>query len=86
MQKRYRALVLGHYPQGHQGRCDQPLYGKPCETLFKAVQAPVETPEGPVSTLDLWPRSGRRHQLRRHLANMQSPILGAELQFRFPRP
>ena len=46
VQKRYRALVLGHYPKGHRGRCEQPLYGKSCETLLEAVEEPVETPEG----------------------------------------
>ena len=34
-----------------------------------------------VSSLDLWPESGRRHQLRRHLAMLGSPILGRLVAF-----
>ncbi|CAE7220875.1 rluD [Symbiodinium sp. CCMP2456] len=76
VKKRYRALVRGSFPLGFEGRSEEPLYGKRSVTRFTSVAAPVETPQGPVSTLDLWPESGRRHQLRRHLSMLGSPILG----------
>ncbi|CAE7896906.1 truC [Symbiodinium microadriaticum] len=76
VKKRYRALVRGSFPLGFEGRSEEPLYGKRSVTRFTSVVAPVETPQGPVSTLDLWPESGRRHQLRRHLSMLGSPIVG----------
>lgn len=76
VKKRYRALVRGNYALGSSGECKEPLYGKPCTTRFQAMEEPVETQEGPVSTLDLWPQHGRRHQRRRHMAMLGSPIVG----------
>ncbi|CAJ1362550.1 unnamed protein product [Effrenium voratum] len=76
VRKTYRALVWGDFPLGSRGESEEPLYGKPCLTRFEAVEEPVETPEGIVSTLDLWPQTGRRHQLRRHLSALGCPILG----------
>jgi 23S rRNA-/tRNA-specific pseudouridylate synthase len=31
---------------------------------------------GSVTTVDLWPHTGRTHQLRRHLAGLGHPIVG----------
>eukprot|EP00931_Biecheleriopsis_adriatica_P026815 TRINITY_DN16250_c0_g1_i4.p1 TRINITY_DN16250_c0_g1~~TRINITY_DN16250_c0_g1_i4.p1 ORF type:complete len:347 (+),score=79.92 TRINITY_DN16250_c0_g1_i4:188-1228(+) len=76
VRKRYRALVWGRLELGQEGECTDALYGKPSLTRYRAAEPPVETPEGFVSTLDLWPLSGRRHQLRRHLAMLGCPILG----------
>lgn len=80
VKKRYRALVRGNYALGSSGECKEPLYGKPCTTRFQAMEEPVETQEGPVSTLDLWPQHGRRHQLRRHMAMLGSPIVRPMVQ------
>jgi len=76
VRKRYRALVHGHFAMGQEGRCDEPLYGKPCTTRLRAAEPPVRSGGRWVSTLDLWPVSGRRHQLRRHLKLLGCPILG----------
>mmetsp|Transcript_57194 Transcript_57194/g.129319 ORF Transcript_57194/g.129319 Transcript_57194/m.129319 type:complete len:358 (+) Transcript_57194:37-1110(+) len=78
VQKRYRALVCGRVGLGEEGSCDTPLYGKPCLTRFRSIRPPVQTAEGWVSTLDLWPFSGRRHQIRRHLRFLGWPVLGDE--------
>lgn len=76
VQKRYRALVCGQISLGVEGQCNEPLYGKSCLTWYRACEQPVKTVEGWVSTLDLWPTSGRRHQLRRHLKLLGCPIVG----------
>lgn len=75
--KRYRALVWGSWPSGSSGDCCIPLEGKPTQTRFLASEAPVQLPSGAwVSTLDLWPLTGRTHQLRKHLKAMGTPIVG----------
>ena len=78
--KSYLAWVRGWPPD--EGEIQRPLRGRPASTRFK-TQLRVELPE-PVgrhpsaryALLKLWPKSGRRHQLRRHLAGLAYPILG----------
>ncbi|MCG5530378.1 pseudouridine synthase [Halorhodospira halochloris] len=87
--KRYRAVVRGWIEQG--GRVDKPLGRgrrgeggdpQPAVTEFKPLAwAELPTPVSRYSTarytcIDLWPRSGRRHQLRRHLKSLSHPIIG----------
>lgn len=85
--KRYLADVLGQ-PSGRSGRIAlpiarrssrPPLYGpdpagKPSCTDWRLLAA------GPaISRLELWPRTGRSHQLRVHLSAIGHPILGDPL-------
>ena len=89
--KRYIAVVHGQ-PQDAQGRIElalarrqrqPPLYGpdpagKPCCTDWRLLTAPSAPPERH-SRLELWPRTGRSHQLRVHLSAIGHPILGDPL-------
>jgi len=72
--KRYRALCLGLL-EG-EGQIDQEVDGRPAVTRYCAVlHTPSPTTEW-LTTVDLFPATGRTHQLRRHLASLGHPILG----------
>jgi len=55
---------------------------KPCRTLYRrlaTVELPVRVDRYPTTRyalLELEPETGRRHQLRRHLAHLSHPIVG----------
>ncbi|MFH0945489.1 MAG: pseudouridine synthase [Planctomycetota bacterium] len=72
VQKEYRALVPA--PSFSSGRFLAGIDGKPAETRFETVRD-----LGPISELSLSPVTGRTHQLRIHLAEAGSPILGDPL-------
>ena len=84
--KSYRAVVRGHMePEGH---IDSPLERGPGEpkkeaiTLWKTLwQTELQYnvgryPTARYSMLELTPKTGRRHQLRRHCARLRHPIIG----------
>eukprot|EP00735_Rhodelphis_limneticus_P007468 TRINITY_DN20017_c0_g1::TRINITY_DN20017_c0_g1_i1::g.1309::m.1309 TRINITY_DN20017_c0_g1::TRINITY_DN20017_c0_g1_i1::g.1309 ORF type:complete len:320 (-),score=22.89,sp/Q8VCZ8/RUSD1_MOUSE/39.91/7e-41,PseudoU_synth_2/PF00849.17/5.2e-27 TRINITY_DN20017_c0_g1_i1:452-1411(-) len=90
-QKRYLAVVIGHVPNDHyefhEPIANDPHHdfkmmigneshpGKVAHTVMDVLQRGYY--EGkPVSKVLLSPFSGRRHQLRVHLANAGYPILG----------
>ena len=83
-QKTYHALTFG-VPENACGeitapiaRCELPSLlrridpaGKPCHTVYRLLET-----NGVVSRLELFPITGRTHQLRLHCAYMGCPILG----------
>ena len=72
------ALKTAH-PLSDRRVIDTPLSGKPCVTRWRVVRdAPCDTHER-VTLVDMWPETGRKHQLRRHAAEtLRAPILGDE--------
>ena len=72
--KRYRAIVMGRV-EG-EGLIDAPVDGRRAVTAYHSVRHVPSLRSGRLSLLDLWPRTGRTHQLRRHLAEAGFPILG----------
>ena len=84
LRKCYHALVLG-CPPANAGTIDAPIARKPLPSLLREV-----SPEGKPSVtqyrvlakaavtavLELFPITGRTHQLRVHCAHMGFPILG----------
>ncbi|MCO5164756.1 MAG: RluA family pseudouridine synthase [Planctomycetes bacterium] len=68
--KRYRALVLGA-PPAPEGTVDAPVDGREATSRWEVLGR-----AGEVSLLRLHPLTGRKHQLRVHLAGLGCPILG----------
>jgi tRNA pseudouridine65 synthase/23S rRNA pseudouridine1911/1915/1917 synthase len=72
--KRYRAIVLGRLDG--EGEVIGELDGRPAHTRWRAVSHTCSLRTRWVTTLDLWPLTGRTHQLRRHAALLGHPVLG----------
>ncbi|MCP4807271.1 MAG: NUDIX domain-containing protein [Proteobacteria bacterium] len=72
--KRYRALVTGRLEGS--GEVTTELDGREAHTRWAAVAHTPSLTPGWVTTVDLWPLTGRTHQLRRHVAELGHPVLG----------
>lgn len=75
VRKTYVALALGKLEgQGSE----QPIDGRTASTTWEVLSHSrcLKCPEGWLTTVRLHPHTGRRHQLRRHLAQAGHPILG----------
>lgn len=79
VQKTYRALVVGRLKE-KQGTIDQSLVTKTKQGERKLVSAQttfkVLNEQSAWSEVELHPLTGRKHQLRIHMANLGHPILG----------
>ncbi|GMI06744.1 hypothetical protein TrLO_g8043 [Triparma laevis f. longispina] len=75
LQKRYRAIVLGLIERD-SGTVEEPIDGKQSTSKFKVVRRTTTSSFGPITTVDLWPVTGRMHQLRKHMLHINHPILG----------
>eukprot|EP00466_Bigelowiella_natans_P011802 jgi/Bigna1/79437/fgenesh1_pg.62_\ len=87
IRKRYRALVSGRLKES-KGVIDTPMEGKETRTDFAVVEyfspadlrerwcveAGERLPEG-ASLVDLWPKHGRTHQIRRHMKSIGNPLV-----------
>jgi tRNA pseudouridine32 synthase/23S rRNA pseudouridine746 synthase len=73
-EKAYRAEVSGVVaPAGSTGRIDLPLDGKPALTEYRVEGY---EPDTDTTQLAVRIRTGRLHQIRRHLAAIGHPVLG----------
>lgn len=74
VQKRYRALLRGRLDG--EGVVDQPVDDRPARSRWRSVDVvPAPITEW-LTVVDLWPETGRKHQLRQHCAALGHPILG----------
>ncbi len=86
VKKTYRAIVRGY--TNDKGSIDRPLknhesgeFQSALTTYRTLARAEIPLPHGPhpssrYSLVELQPHTGRRHQLRRHLAGINHPIIG----------
>lgn len=85
--KRYHAVVRGHPPDGDT--IDYPLVdedeggpARDCVTIYRTLarsHAPWPTRRyaaARYALVEAVPKTGRRHQIRRHLAHLRHPIIG----------
>lgn len=76
---RYRAVVTGSLC-ADSGAILTPVHGKDSLTRFETIKREFrENIPGWVTVVDLWPHTGRKHQLRIHMASLGHPIIGEEL-------
>jgi tRNA pseudouridine32 synthase/23S rRNA pseudouridine746 synthase len=77
VEKRYRALVRGDF-SGHPSplRIDEPIDGKNAISEFSLQEV---MGDGEHSLVDVRIETGRKHQVRRHLAGLGHPVIGDRL-------
>lgn len=75
--KTYQALVYGKV-EADTGECHQDLSGKSSLTHYRVLRRSrsVTSKDGWLSTMELYPHTGRHHQLRRHMQMMGHPMWG----------
>jgi 23S rRNA pseudouridine1911/1915/1917 synthase len=72
--KRYRAIVQGKPPE--HGSIDIPINEKSALSEYVLVETAPSLKCGCISLVDLFPQTGRTHQLRIHMAHIGHPIVG----------
>jgi len=74
IKKRYRAVVKGKIE--NSGRIISDIDGRDSETEFIPVKSVASIKNEWVTLMDLFPGTGRTHQLRRHMAESGHPVIG----------
>ena len=72
--KTYHAIAIGQMQA--QGQIISEIGGKYAETEFEVIESQVSEKFEFLNLVKLNPKTGRRHQLRIHLSEIGSPILG----------
>ncbi|WP_320019973.1 RluA family pseudouridine synthase [Labilibaculum manganireducens] len=75
--KQYTAVVIGSLPD--KGKVDMPVDGKDAVSSFQVIQRNNSIRNQTLNMVHLFPKTGRTHQLRIHMAGMGTPILGDKL-------
>lgn len=77
VKKRYQAVIIGR-PSGI-GTIRSLVKGVEAISHYQVVRSCQSLKSRHLSLLNLWPETGRTHQLRIHLSDMGCPILGDKL-------
>lgn len=74
IKKRYRTLLTG--PLRDPGEINTPIENREALTLYQPVKVTGSLKYDYLTLADLFPSTGRTHQLRIHMASIGHPILG----------
>lgn len=74
IRKRYVAVLHGRLDG--EGEVDAPIEGRTAHSRWEAVAHRPALHTDWLTTVHLWPTTGRTHQLRLHMAGLGHPILG----------
>jgi len=72
--KTYTAVVIGETEESWSS--ETPIDEKPARTLFKKITSVPSLRSGTLTLVEAKPITGRTHQIRKHLAEAGTPILG----------
>lgn len=75
--KKYSAVVSGRPPD--EGLITAPVDGRPAETRYRVTATVPSLKNGSISLVELFPLTGRTHQLRIHMTSIGHPIMGDPL-------
>ncbi|MCD8434776.1 RluA family pseudouridine synthase [Tenacibaculum dicentrarchi] len=79
IQKKYHAISIGKIE--NNGIIDFPIDDKKAQTSYKLIKSVVSERFKTLNLVELSPKTGRKHQLRKHLLAIKSPILGDKEHF-----
>jgi RluA family pseudouridine synthase len=77
IQKKYCAIVIGKLLSN--GQINSPIEDKYAETDFEVVKVVSSLKYDHLSLLNVYPKTGRTHQIRIHLSGIGHPIFGDKL-------
>jgi len=72
--KTYYAVTIGEMDDG--GEITSEIDGKPSSSQYQLLESIASPRFAHLNLVKLYPKTGRRHQLRKHLASIGNPILG----------
>ncbi|WP_166381666.1 RluA family pseudouridine synthase [Polaribacter sp. 11A2H] len=79
IQKTYFAVTIGK--MNSEGTIKLPIDEKESETAFEVLQSVISERFEHLNLVKLSPKTGRKHQLRKHLFSLGNPILGDKEYF-----
>lgn len=74
IKKTYYAVTIGIMED--RGNITSEIEGKKSESNFTVIQTVPSKKFGQLNLVELSPKTGRRHQLRKHMSGIGNPILG----------
>jgi 23S rRNA pseudouridine1911/1915/1917 synthase len=74
IEKSYLAITIGAMPK--EGNLTSPIDGKKSHSSYSLIDTVPSERFGQLNLVELRPKTGRRHQLRKHFSGIGNPILG----------
>jgi len=78
IRKRYKAVVVGKL-ENKKGKVNSPVDHKKSLTEYEVIKEFKSQKYGDLTLIDLFPITGRTHQLRIHMSSLGHPIIGDKL-------